>query len=147
MQIKKSDIEELIKNHLAWLYTRKFYAPPTPINILARLQIDRRRSKEPPNARNDPMCAAYNLVMEDAAVNDQARFKAYFFVYYKDYRLNPQTGKPVLLKTIANDLGIQECSVYDRAQVAAIKYYNMAIKLADLNSKMQKEVSGIVDYD
>lgn len=147
MQIKKSDVEELIKNHLNWLYSRRFYAPPTPLNILARLQIDRRRSKEPPDAVNSAMCAAYNLVIEDASVNDKGKFKAYFFVYYKGYRINPQTGRPVLLKQIADELGIEPSSVYDRAHTASIKYYNMAVKLADLNSKMQREVSGIVDYD
>lgn len=145
MQIRKSDIEELIKNHLNWLHTRKFYAPPTPMNILARLQIDRRRSKEPPNAANDPMCAAYNLVIEDAELNDKARFKAYFFVYYKDFRINPQTGKPTLLKTIADELNIEPCTVYDRAQVAAMRYYNAAQKLAELHSMLQREVEDIID--
>lgn len=144
-EFHKQDMQQLINNHLDWLYTRRFYAPPAQVNILARLQIDRRRSKEPPNARNDSMCAAYNLVVEDAALNDKALFKAYFFVYYKDFRINPQTGKPTLLKTIADELGIEPCSVYDRAHVAAAKYYNTTIMLNDLHGKLQREVEDFID--
>jgi hypothetical protein len=149
MEIAKSQIEELIKNHLAWYYTRRFYAPPTPPNIFARLQVDRRRSKEPPNARNDPMCHAYNLVIEDASVlaGERDNFKAYFFVYYKDYRINPQTGKPTLIKTVADELGIAESSVYDRAHAAALRYYSETQKLVERFSRLKKEESMIVDYD
>jgi len=144
-EYNKKDMQDLIKRHLDWLYTRRFYAPPQQVNILARLQVDRRRSTEPPDARNDSMCAAYNLIIEDAAKCDTAYFKAFFFVYYKDFRIDPQTGKPTLLKTLADELGIDASSVYDRAKIAATYYYNLTIKLNDLNAKLQREVEEFID--
>lgn len=144
-EILKSDVQELIQNHLNWLFTRRFYAPPQQVNILARLQIDRRRSKEPPNARNDALCAAYNLVMEDAAISDRGHFEPYFYVYYKDFRYDHKLGRETQLKDVAMNNGIENASVYDRAHVAASKYYNLALKLADLHSKLAREVEDFID--
>ena len=138
--IAQDEIKELIKKHLAWFYTRRFYAPPPKNNILARLQVDRRKSNEPPNAANDPLVAAYNLVIEEAEKSDYESFAAYFYVYYKAYR-------PVPIKVLADELGIEPCSVYDRAHVAAIKYYNNTLSLMRLNAMLQREVEGCYDVD
>lgn len=132
---KRSDIDELLYNWLAWIQTRRFYAPPVPPNMLMLMQVNRQAGKEPPNARNDAMSAAFNIVLQGAEVGYRLPF---LYVYLKQYR-------PVPIKTLAYELGIDTDTVYQRAHIAAERYYNQAIKLADMNSKLSKGVDDNTD--
>jgi hypothetical protein len=131
----KTEIEELLYNWIYWLMTRRFYAPPLPPNILALLQVDRRPSKEPPNARNDALCVAFNLIITQAADGDRLPF---LYVYLPKHRPQP-------IKGLAFDLGIDRDTVYERAYAVAPKYLRQAKELAELNAQMQREVEEHID--
>jgi hypothetical protein len=133
--LKRGDIDELLYNWVYWLQTRRFYAPPVPPNMLMLMQVDRRGLKEPPNARNDAISAAFNIVLQGADVGYRLPF---LYVYLKQFRPEP-------IKTLAFNLGIDRDTVYQRAHIAAENYYNQALKLADMNSKFSKEVDDNAD--
>ena len=133
--IKRSDIEELLYNWLSWIQTRRFYAPPVPPNMLMLMQVDRRGLKEPPNARNDALSAAFNMVLQGADVGYRLPF---LYVYLKQYRPTP-------IKTLAYELGIDADTVYQRAHVAAERYYNEAMKMVEIRAKFNKEVDDNTD--
>lgn len=131
-----NELEKVIDDWIEWLRTRRFYAPPLPQNILAMLaEKNSKVTREPPNANNDALCAAFNLVISTAPDEERLPF---MYVYVK--RLRPQ---PV--KCLASNLGIDRDTVYQRAHVAAPKYLSQAKALADLNSKLQKEVEDFID--
>jgi DNA-directed RNA polymerase specialized sigma24 family protein len=131
----KSEIEELLYNWLYWLGTRRFYAPPLPPNILAMLQQEHGRNKEPPDARNDALAAAFNLVISEAPDDYRLPF---LYVYLRQLRPKP-------IKALAYDLNINQDTVYWRAHHVAPKYLSQTKSLAILNSQIQKEVEGYVD--
>lgn len=130
----KTEIEELICNWLYWLNTRRFYAPPLPPNILALLSSEH-SGKEPPNAPNDALCAAFNLVIQGAPDAERLPF---LYVYLKQHRPQP-------IKAVAYDLGIDADTVYQRAHKAAPKFLSEAKKLAEMSAQIHREVDGYVD--
>ncbi len=131
-----TEIENLIDAWIDWSITRRFYAPPLPKNILAKLaEQNSAVSREPPSANNDALCAAFNMIISIAPDAERLPF---LYVYVK--RLRP---KPI--KCLAADMGIDRDTVYLRAHAAAPKYLSQAKALADLNAKMQKEVEDFVD--
>lgn len=131
----KSEVEEVVMMWIGWLMTRRFYAPPVPPNILQLMQIDRRKSKEPPNARNDPLCAAFNLVIQQA---DPLERLPFLYVFLKDYR-------PAPIKVLADELGIDTDTVYQRAHKAGAKFLAQAKQLAELHSQLRREIEDYVD--
>lgn len=131
-----TELESLIEAYIEWLRTRRFYAPPIPQNMLAMLaERNSKIQREPPNANNDAMCAAFNLVISSAPDAERLPF---LYVYFKRIRPKP-------LKCLAADMGIDRDTVYQRAHAAAPKYLSQSKALADLNSKLQKEVEDFVD--
>ena len=144
MRVKHTrlDIEELLLNWLYWTMTRSFYAAPAPKNILARLGG---RSPDeisttglPPDAKNDALCNAFNLVMQSAHDIEPEKQIPFLYVYMKSYRPKP-------IKTLAYELGISSDTIYTRAHQVAPKYYNQAIQLCDLSAKLNREVAGFED--
>lgn len=135
----RSDLEELLKTWQSWLYTRNFYCAAMPKNILAQLMKEQnRRSGEPPNARNDALCAAWNMVMQNAHDVEPHMSIPFLWVYMKHYRPSP-------IKVLAADYGVNVDTIYWRAHSVAEKYYNKALELHKLNAQMQAEVAE--DYD
>jgi DNA-directed RNA polymerase specialized sigma24 family protein len=130
----KTEIDELLQSWVQWLRTRKFYAPPLPQNILEILKGSN-SGKEPPNADNDALCAAFNLVIEGAPDGERLPF---LYVYLKQYRPNP-------IKTLAHDLGIDADTVYQRAHKVAPEYLSKAKLLAEMSAKIHREVDGFID--
>ena len=120
MENIRSEIQELAHNWVNWINTRRFYCPPIPQNMLARMQVDRRPSKEPPNARNDALCSAFNTVMVGA--DPQYRLP-FLYVYLKQYR-------PFPVKSLAAELGVDSDTIYYRAHFVAPRYFNQALKIA-----------------
>lgn len=139
-EIKIQKLNELLHMWVAWLFTRRFYAAPVPQNILARMMEQNTKiAKEPPNARNDALCCAWNLVIQDAKENeDSATFLPFMFVYFKAYR-------PYKISALAIELGIDSDTVYQRAHSAAIRYYNKALQLEVLHGQMQREIADLID--
>ena len=133
--INRSHIEELLYNWVYWIQTRRFYAPPLPPNMLMLMQVDRRPSSEPPNARNNALCAAFNAVIMGAEEGHRLPF---LYVYLKQYRPEP-------VKTLAHKLGIDTDTVYQRAHNAAERYYTQALRLAEMNAEMLKEKDECTD--
>lgn len=133
--LKRGDIDELLYNWLYWIQTRRFYAPPVPPNMLMLMQVNRQAGREPPNARNDALSAAFNIVLQGADVGYRLPF---LYVYLKQYR-------PAPIKTLAYELGIDADTVYQRAHAAAERYYNEALKMADIRAKFSKEVDDNAD--
>lgn len=131
----KSDIEELVTSWVGWMMTRRYYAPPLPPNILQLMQVDRRKAKEPPNARNDALCAAFNLIIQQAEPIERLPF---LYVFLKNYR-------PAPIKVLADELGIDTDTVYQRAHKAGAKFLAHAKQLAELNAQLRKEVEDYVD--
>jgi hypothetical protein len=134
----KDELSELISNWVYWLSTRRFYAPALPLNILAILQKDDRPSREPPNAFNDAMCAAFNLIIEGAIQKDPQHALPFLYVYLKDYRPGP-------VKELAYALKIDADTVYFRAHKVAPVYLDKAKELAEMSAKIHREVDGFVD--
>ena len=132
--IDREAIRDLALTWVAWTLTRRFFAPPIPINMLAKMQQDQSRSGEPPDAKLIPLCSAFNLVMQSAAPDERLPF---LYVYLKEYRPKP-------IKTLAHDLGIDSDTVYWRAHDAAIKYFNMAHLIAEAHSKIVREVEDFI---
>lgn len=139
-QQKLQSLRDLLHNWVNWLYTRKFYAAPVPMNILVRMmEQNTPKSGEPPNARNDPLCSAWNLVIKGAQdTDDKAIFLPFMFVYFKEYR-------PYKISALALELGIDNDTVYQRAHSAAVRYYNQALQLQALHSQLQAEVEGYAE--
>lgn len=131
----RNDIEELLHNWIKWLSTRRFYTKTLSPNILAMLQVDRRPSRGEPDGRNDPLCAAFNLIISEAQDSERLPF---LYVYLKAHRPRP-------IKALAFDLGIDSDTVYQRAHHAAPKYLSQAYKLQELHAKMQKEIEDYID--
>lgn len=127
-------MQEILHDWAHWIATRRFYAPYMPMNILARLQGGSGLGREP-NARNIPICAAWNLVMQQAHNAEPEHLLPFLYVYMKSYRPTP-------IKTLAFYLGIDGDTVYQRAHAAAPKYLRQARDLEELSAKMQKEVAG-----
>lgn len=130
----KSEIDDLLQSWLSWLNTRRFYAPKLPPNILAILS-SQPSGKEPPNADNDALCAAFNLVISGAPDDDRLPF---LYVYLKAYRPGP-------IKELAYDLGIDSDTVYHRAHKVAPEYLKKAKDMAIMNAMIQREVDGFID--
>jgi hypothetical protein len=130
----KSEIEEMISNWLYWMATRRFYPPGMPPNILAVLSMPH-HGKEPPNARNDALCAAFNLVITNSPNDERLPF---LYVYLKQHRPGP-------IKELAYDLGIDSDTVYQRAHKAANVFLAKAKELAIMNAQIQREVEDYVD--
>lgn len=130
-----AQIQELLYNWIEWLRTRKFYAPPLPRNILDLQQVNTMPSRGEPDAKNDAMCAAFNLVISNTPDDERIPFLC---AYLKEYRPTP-------IKTIAAALNITRETFYKRAQQAAPKIYTKTLELAELNRQMQKEVDGFID--
>lgn len=133
--INKTVIHELLDRWQSWLFTRRFYAPPLPKNILDLMQNNTKVSKGEPNGRNDALCAAFNLVMTNAPDHERLPF---VYVYLKEYRPSP-------IKTLAHEMGIDRDTVYQRAHESAIKFYNKAKELEKLHGQLQKEIDDYVD--
>lgn len=129
----KSEIDELLHNWIEWIRTRRFYAPPMPPSILALLA--KQSSGEPPNAANDALCAAFNLVLQGAPESERLPF---LYVYLKQYRPGP-------IKELAYALGIDADTVYWRAHKAAPVYLAQAKQLAEMSAMIHREVDGFID--
>jgi hypothetical protein len=136
-ELIKSEIEELIFNWIAWVSTRRFLVPPLPLGILAALTTPP-SGKQPPNAKNDPMCSAFNLVVTEAHKNKPEYLLPFLYVYAKQLRPQP-------IKSLAHDLGIDADTVYQRAHAVAPQYLSQTKKLAELSAQINKEVEGYVD--
>jgi DNA-directed RNA polymerase specialized sigma24 family protein len=131
----KSEIEELVQLWIVWLMTRRFYAPPLPPNILQILQADKRVSREPPDAKNSALCAAFNLVIQEAKPDERLPF---LYVFLKAYR-------PAPIKVLANELGIDRDTVYQRAHSAAEKFLRQSKALAEMNAQVSREIEDYLD--
>jgi len=127
-------INELVYDWVAWLRTRRFYAPPMPPNMLLLL-MEGRASGEVPNARNHPLCAAFNLVINEAEAAERLPF---LYVYLPEYRPKP-------VKSLAAELGIDRDTIYQRARTAAVKFYAQARRLEEMHTMIRREVEDYVD--
>jgi len=130
----KSEIDELLQSWLVWLATRRYYAPKLPPNILAILSMPH-GGKEPPNAANDALCAAFNLVISGSPDSERLPF---LYVYLKQRRPGP-------IKELAYQLNIDSDTVYHRAHKVAPMYLKQAKDLAIMNAMIHREVDGFVD--
>lgn len=151
-QQKLQSLRDLLHNWVNWLYTRKFYAAPVPQNILARMiEQNTPKSGEPPNARNDALCCAWNLVIENAQKNalsgNDDDFLPFMYTYVKECRPVDHNNKPVMSKALADILAMDRSTIHRRAQSGATKYYNQALYLQELNSQLQCEVDGYTSMD
>jgi hypothetical protein len=144
-------LKELIHNWINWLYTRSFYAPPQPENILAMLmEKNSKKSGEAPNGRNDPLCNAWNLVLEGAQKNalmgKDDDFVPFMYTYFEEVRPTDHNDKPLKLSVIADDiLKVDRKTLYRRAHAGATRYYNLAITIQELSSQLHREVEAFTD--
>lgn len=130
------DITRLVWDWVEWLRTRRFYHAPLPPNMLALLAASPGRSMSgDPDAMNSAMCAAFNLVITSASDSDRLPF---LYVYLKAFRPKP-------IKALASDLGIDRDTIYWRARQAATKFRSQAIRLAELNASMRREIEDYLD--
>jgi len=130
-----SELQELLYEWVKWLSTRKYYAQALPISVLASLQIERNPSHGEPDAPNNALCCAFNMVISIADDLDRLPF---LYVYLKESRPKP-------IKTLAYELGIDSDTVYYRAHNAGAKFLYQAKKLQQLNASMRKEVKGYTE--
>lgn len=129
----KHEIQELVHNWISWLFTRSFYGAALPENLQKNIEDSYSSTGQQPNARNDSLCCAFNLVLTEALKNDNDNALCFMYVYAKSYRPEP-------VKTLAYRLNIDSDTVYKRAEKFAAVYYNMSLELERLNSMMQREV-------
>lgn len=120
-------VKQLVHDWVSWLYTRRFYAAPVPQNILVRMMEEHQLKGEPPNARNDALCSAFNKVMILAHATEPEYSIPFMYVYLKQFR-------PRKISALAIDLNIDSDTVYQRAHAAATRYYRQAENHVRLSS-------------
>ena len=130
-----SELQELLYNWVKWLSTRKYYAKALPLSVLASLQIERSPSLGEPDADNNALCCAFNMVISIADDIDRLPF---LYVYLKESRPKP-------IKTLAFDLGVDRDTIYYRAHNAGAKFLYQAKKLQQLNASMRNEIKGYAE--
>lgn len=135
----KEEIQELVYNWINWLFTRSFYGTPLPEELPKNIKEHYISTGEPPNARNDPLCSAFNLIMNDAIQNDTSNLVFFLYVYAKNYRIVP-------IKTYAFDINLATDTVYQRADKLAMRYYRRAQELERMSDMIQREVMADI-YD
>ena len=135
----KQEIQELLFNWLSWLHTRSFYGVALPDNLMKNIKDNHLSTGQTPNARNDALCCAFNLIITDALDNDHDNALCFLYTYLKNYRPEP-------IKCLAFRLGISSDTVYVKADKAATKYYNKSLEWQRLNAMIQREVKGDI-YD
>lgn len=133
--IDKESLKSFVLDWTKWLFTRRFYAPPLPKNILEIMQHKPGINKVEPNAENSALCAAFNLVMTNAPDSERLPF---LYVYLKPYR-------PAPIKTLAHQMGVNSDTIYQRAHEAATKFYAKSLELEKLHEQLQKEIDGFID--
>lgn len=99
-----------------WCYTRRFFAPPVPQNILAQFQ-KRDRPPQEPDGPLDPDLAFFNMAVHGLAEEEPEAAICFSLYYFHGYR-------PV--KTIAATLGIGRQTFYDRLHRFARRAHKMA---------------------
>lgn len=124
--IEKTILKEMIYDWLEWLRTRRFYAPPPMINILARMQKLKELPKEPPDAKNSLRCQCLNLVIQNLSESERIFF---LYVYLKTYR-------PSSISSLAKQLGVHKDTIYTKAHDVAIKVYSRTLILERRLKKM-----------
>ena len=130
---EKQELQELLFNWISWLFTRSFYGTALPENLMKNIKDSHLSTGEAPNARNDALCCAFNLIISDALENDRDNALCFLYAYLKNYRPEP-------IKTLAARLGINSDTVYFRADKWGTIYYNKALQWQRLNSMIQREV-------
>jgi hypothetical protein len=117
---KLTELRELVHDWVSWLYTRRFYAPYVPQNILVRMIEEHTfKTGEPPNARNSPLCSVFNKVLKLAAAEEPEHLIPFMYVYFPEYR-------PMKIQALAITMGINSDTVYERAHKAGQKYLRRA---------------------
>lgn len=87
-----------------WSFTRKYFAPPVPQNILAQMQPRTRPPREP-DGPMDPDMAFFNMAVHGLADEDPESAMCFALYYFHGIR-------PV--KLMADKLGIGTRTFYDR---------------------------------
>jgi hypothetical protein len=126
----------LIDDYVNWLFTRRFYAPKDVESIIGKLGIV--KVGQVPNAHNSPLCAAFNLVLNNALESDDEEFDYFISCYFKSYGAKQA-------KELASDTGVTLTVVYYHAGKAATRYYNTSCELLEAHFKIQREVEGYYD--
>lgn len=135
----KQELQELLYNWISWLFTRSFYGVALPENLMKNIKDNHLSTGEPPNAKNDALCCAFNLIITDALENDPDNALCFLYTYLKNYRPEP-------VKTLAARLGINSDTVYVRAEKWGTIYYNKAVEWQKLSAMIHREVGSAV-YD
>ncbi len=120
-EVIMDELNELLCDWHAWLYSRRFYAPHLPRSILVRMIEEHNyiSAKEPPNAKNSRLCSVFNKVLKLASEEEPEHFIPFMYVYFPKYR-------PEKIQALAIAMGINSDTVYARAHKAGEKYLRRA---------------------
>ncbi|SOY79944.1 conserved hypothetical protein [Cupriavidus taiwanensis] len=99
-----------------WCFTKRYFAPPVPQNILAQLQPRARAPKEPDGPLDADM-AFFNMAIHGMAEEDMEGAICFSLYYFHGFR-------PV--KAMASALNIGTRTFYDRMDRFARRAHKMA---------------------
>lgn len=126
MEKSNQKIHDFCEEHARWIESKRFFARPTPLNILAQFQPS--KSKEPPDAELSPLHSFFHCSMLLWKDQDARAFVCFVNVYFPWARIKP-------MKALAHDLGINRDTAYDLANRTAESIYWQAqasLKMRDM---------------
>jgi len=144
-------IDEFCQAWVRWSDTRKFYIPKQASNILGRMQPSKMR--EPPNARNFPDMQHFNNAVhtlrdmafsepmqketdeEKAEQQDSARHRSQ--LDFICWMIHYDPDHKILVKVVADKLGIAPRTYYDNIKRFSRKAYSMSQSLKRVYESQQ----------
>ena len=123
------DLDLLCEDWAHWCRTRKYFAPPVPANILAKMQPRSSAAREPDGPMSADI-AYFNMALQRIAEDCPESAACFSLFYY--YRAKN-------IKALAADLGISRKTFYNRMHAFA----RLALKWAPAVKRVHLEHSKI----
>lgn len=123
--ITDQDLHAYCLSWAHWCYTRRYFAPPLPRNILARMQpVD--RVAMPPDGPMDPDMAFFNMAVHGLAQDMPSEY-ACFALFYVHRVPN--------VKAVAVELGIGRRTYYERMRRFARKAHALTASVRRIHEQ------------
>lgn len=118
-----------------WCWTRKYFAPPVPQNILAQLQPRERAPREPDGPMDADMCW-FNMSVHGVAEESPEDAICFSLYYFHGFR-------PVKAMAAALEIGTR--TFYDRMDRFARRAHKMAARIKAVH--LEHEAREVVAVD
>jgi len=110
-------------NWAHWCHTRRYFAPPLPKNILARMQPADRVATEP-DGPMDPDMSFFNMAVHALAADEPEEAACFTLFYYHQMRN---------IKAVAAQMNIGRRTFYDRMKRFGRRAYALTAKVKQIH--------------